>query len=87
MQSHAARVLDLLMELEPQLLSNKGTAAKVIADLADATGIVAAIVLSENGEETFQEFLSDIRKLIDKSAHRVGAPHLNDNEGSKIYLA
>jgi hypothetical protein len=78
MEQLSARVLRLLLQLEPQLLTNKRTAARILVDLADVAGAVSAIILRENGEETFQELLFDIASMMDESAHEVAALHPDD---------
>jgi hypothetical protein len=82
MVAHSARILGLLLELEPQLLQNKRAAANVLIDLADVAGIVAAIILLESGEVTFQELLLDITRLMDESAHEIADLHPNEGDGS-----
>lgn len=78
MEQHSARVLRLLLQMEPQLLNNKGAAARMLVELADVAGAIAALILLENGEETLQELLFDISRMIDESAHVVAGLHLDD---------
>jgi hypothetical protein len=72
------------LQLEPQLLKDKGAAARILVDLADVAGAISAIILLENGEETFQELLFDITRLMDESAHEVAGLHPDDDESCAI---
>lgn len=85
MVAHGARILGLLLELEPQLLENKRAAANALVDLADVAGIVAAIILLESGEATFQDLLFDITKLMDESAHEIADLHAKEGDGSSAF--
>jgi hypothetical protein len=84
MEQLSAHILGLLLQLEPRLLTNKATAARILVDLADVGGAISAIILLENGEETFQELLFDIAKLMDESAHEVAGFHPGDDERCAI---
>jgi hypothetical protein len=80
MEQHSARVLGLLLQLEPQLLNNKRAAARMLVELADVAGAIAALILLENGEETFQELLFDLSRLMNESAHVVAGLHGDDRD-------
>ncbi len=71
MEQLSSHVLRLLLQLEPQLLNNKGAAARTLVELADLMGAISAIILCENGEEIFQDLLSDISRSIEESAREV----------------
>jgi hypothetical protein len=63
-------ILRLLLELEPDLIASKSASASALGALADVAGRLSAIILRENGEETFQDVLKSINDQIDQSAHK-----------------
>jgi hypothetical protein len=70
MAQHRRFILRLLLELEPDLMASKSAAASVLGALADVAGTISAIILRENGEDTFQDVLKDMIDQIDHSAHQ-----------------
>lgn len=69
MTRHSRFILRLLLELEPELMTSKSAAAGVLGALAEVVGGISAIILRENGEDTFQDVLKDMSDQIDHSAH------------------
>lgn len=62
------RTLELLLKIEPQATSDASVAAKMILELSVATGVMSAIFLIQNGEQTFGDILSEISSIIAVSA-------------------
>jgi hypothetical protein len=83
MSEHSALVMELLLELEPDVLTDKSAAASVLKELADVAGAISAVLLEENGEEIYQAVLKDILERIDQSARAVAERDPVDWHGGK----
>jgi hypothetical protein len=67
------RVIRILLDYDPDVLTRKSAAASTVGILADIMGQLCAVILRENGEATFNDCLLNIIEKIEAAARASAA--------------